>query len=168
MSQSVLSDNGKLRICRTSIVNSWCVALTLKIKGSWFAMSFNFSAHLSDYINNCQSSFSSSWENIPKASRLSEQSSFLFWFVLSPNKYQLLVTGNGNWWKQAVFGLVKRTAGAKSLSLLCIDLVCSVQCAKALVGTACMSGGNTEVLPAPADSLRDHSISELDLKLSFP
>jgi len=31
-----------------------------------------------------------------------------------------------------------------------------------------MSGGNAVVLPAPAGSLHDHSITELSLKQSFP
>lgn len=64
-------------------------------------------------------------------------------------------------------GWLKELLGP-SLSLPCNSLVCSVQRAKALVGRARMSGGNTEVLPAPAGSLRDHSITELALKHSFP
>ena len=70
--------------------------------------------------------------------------------------------------RKAVFGLVKRTAGAKSLSFPCSSGVCSVKHAKVLVGRARMSDGNTEVLPAPAASLHDHSITELALKHSFP
>lgn len=85
----------------------------------------------------------------------------LFYFDFSSVQINMnfLVTGDGNWWKKAVFGLVKRTAGTKSLSLLCSSVVCSVQCAKAVVGRVCVSGGNTEVIPAPAGSLRDPSVA---------
>lgn len=94
----------------------------------------------------------------------------LFYFDLSSVQINsnFLVTGNGNWWKKALFGVVKRTAWANSLSLPCSSLVCSVQGAKALGGRAHMSGGNTEVQPARVCSLHDHSITELALKHSFP
>lgn len=37
-----------------------------------------------------------------------------------------------------------------------------------LVGSASMSDGDTQVLPAPASSPNDHSITDLDLKHLFP
>lgn len=44
----------------------------------------------------------------------------------------------------------------------------ALSCAKALLSRARTSDGNTEVLPAPAGSLHNRSITELALKHSCP